>query len=244
MKTAIKKPRTPKIKKYAGYFRVSTAEQGKSGAGLEGQRQAVLDYINGDAELVREFQEIESGTKDRPELQKAIAFCKKTGAVLVAAKLDRLARSVWLFEKIKRAGIQLEVVGLPKNPFLLQILASVAEWEARAISERTKAALAVKKSQGKKLGYHRREVKAGVKRYWKKRKKELAALPKPEAVKQPSKRELADRIVLPHLKLMRENGATFEKIAAGLNKSGLKSRWGRKWTKQQVHTVAKRNAIA
>ena len=244
MKTAIKKPRTPKIKKYAGYFRVSTAEQEASGAGLEAQRQSVLKYINGGAELVREFRETESGTKDRPELQKAIAFCKKTGAVLAAAKLDRLARSVWLFENIKRAGIQLEVAGLPKNPFLLQILAGVAEWEARAISERTKAALAVKKANGKKLGYHRREVKAGVKRYWKKRKKELAAIPKPPVVKQPSKRELADMIVLPHLRMARKNKATYEKIAADLNESGLKSRWGRKWTKQQVHTAAKRNNIA
>ena len=239
-----KQKKTPSIKQYAGYFRVSTAGQGESGAGLEAQRQAVLSYINGGAELVREFQEVESGTKDRPELQKAIAFCKQTDAVLVVSKLDRLARSVWLFENIKRAGIQLEIVGLPKEPMVQQIMAAVSQNEARLIAERTKAALKVKKEQGVKLGYDRPEVKAGVKRYWRKKKKEIAARPKAAKAKGPSKREIADKKIIPHLRLMRKNGATYEKIAAALNESGLKARWGGDWSKQQLHTVAKRNGIA
>ena len=239
-----KQKKTPAIKQYAGYFRVSTAEQGESGAGLEAQRQAVLSYINGGAELVREFQEVESGTKDRPELQKAIAFCKQTGAVLVVSKLDRLARSVLLFEQIKKSGIQLEIVGLPKDPMVQQIMGVMAEHEAKLISERTKAALKVKKEQGIRLGYDRPEVKAGVKKYWRKKKKEIAARPKAAEVKGPSKRELADKKIIPHIRLMRKNGATYEKIAVELNESGLKARWGGDWSKQQLHTVAKRNGIA
>ena len=237
--------KTKQKKQYAGYFRVSTGGQGKSGAGLAAQRRAVLDYINGNGktQLVREFREIESGTKDRPELQKAIEFCRETGACLVAAKLDRLARSVWLFEKIKRAGIDFEIVGLPKNPLVLQVLASVAEWEARAISERTKAALAVKKSQGVKLGYSRPEVRAGVKRYWREKKREKAGKPKAPDNRS-SKRELADKKVLSLLRFMRKRGATYQSIADALNEDGIKSRGGKKWSKQQIHTVAKRNKIA
>ena len=233
-----------KQKIYAGYFRVSTAGQGIRGAGLAAQRKAVLSHINGKAKLIKEFKEVESGTKDRPRLRKAIAFCKETGACLVASKMDRLARSVWLFEAIKREGIDFEIVGLPKNPLVLQILASVAEWESRAISERTKAALAIKKAQGKKLGYNRRATRAGHKRYWRQKKRELAARPKPREVKQPSKMERADKPIIPIIRLLRAQGASYEAIAAELKKSGLETRRGGQWTKQQAHKVAARNGLA
>ena len=231
-------------KQYAAYYRVSTAGQGRSGAGLAAQRKAVIDYIAGEGRVIKEFKEVESGTKARPELEKAIAFCKERGSCLVASKLDRIARSVWIFEAVKRSGISFEIVGLPKSPLVQQILACVAEWEAKAISERTKAALAIKKSQGKKLGYHRREVRAGVKRYWRRRKRELAARPKPPLIKKPSKRELADKAILPHIKLMRKGGLSYELIAVELNEAGLKARMGGKWTKQQIHIVAKRSGLA
>ena len=237
-------PKRTKKKLYAAYFRVSTEGQGKSGAGLKAQRKSVLAYIDGRAELVKEFKEVESGTKNRPELKKAIAYCKETGACLVAGKLDRLARSVWIFESIKREGIDFEIVGLPKNPLVQQVLASVAEWEARAVSERTKAALAIKKSQGIKLGYDRPEVRRGAKKYWRERKKELKRRPQTPEIKAPSKRELADQFVLPHLKLLRRQGFTFERIALELNKSGFKGRNGGRWSNQQVWVVANRNGIA
>ena len=139
------------MKKYVAYYRVSTAEQGKSGLGLSGQRRAVLEYINGGAEIIKEYKEVESGTKERPMLNKAITYCKEHGATLVVSKMDRLARSVWLFEKFKKSGIDYEIVGLPKNPLVQQVLASVAEFEAKAISERTKTALAEKKHKEKNL---------------------------------------------------------------------------------------------
>ena len=82
--------------KFVAYYRVSTDKQGKSGLGLEAQRKAVADYLNGgDWELVAEFTEIESGKRsDRPELAKALAACKRRKATLVIARLDRLARNV------------------------------------------------------------------------------------------------------------------------------------------------------
>jgi Resolvase, N terminal domain len=82
---------SPSIRRFVAYYRVSTARQGRSGLGLEAQKDAVLAFINGHAELVAEFTEVESGKHaDREELKKAIAACKKHKAKLVIAKLDRL----------------------------------------------------------------------------------------------------------------------------------------------------------
>ena len=233
-------------KQYAGYFRVSTAGQGQSGAGLAAQKRAVLNFINSGGKLVKCFKEIESGTKDRPELQKAIEYCKQTGAVLVVSKLDRLARSVWLVENIKRTGIEFEIVGFPKNqPVFLQMMAVLGENEARLISERTKAALAEKKAQGVKLGYHRREVRAGLKRYWKsrKQKQKKSGGRKGPKTKKLLKREIADKAVTPHIRHYRKEGDTFKKIAETLNAVGIKGRKGGNWTKQHAWTVARRNGI-
>ena len=245
MAKSYKKP-AKGIKQYCAYYRVSTDKQGRSGLGLEAQRAAVQRHINGGAVIAKEFQDVESGRKERPGLEAAVAYCKEHGACLVASKLDRLARSVWIFERIKREGIDFEIVGLPKTPFVLAILAAVAEWEAKAISERTKAALAIKKAKGKKLGYHRREVAAGVKRYWRQRKKELAAArkAKPAPPKQPSKRELADKKIAPLLRAMRKTGLSYAACAARLNESGVKGRSGGQWSAPQVFKVVRRCGIA
>ena len=82
--------------KFVAYYRVSTKKQGQSGLGLEAQKDAVADYLNGGHwTLLDQFTEIESGKRsDRPELAKALAMCRLRGATLVVAKLDRLARNV------------------------------------------------------------------------------------------------------------------------------------------------------
>jgi DNA invertase Pin-like site-specific DNA recombinase len=82
--------------KFVAYFRVSTDRQGKSGLGLDAQREAVMNYLNGGRwSLVDEFTEVESGKRaDRPELEKALAACKKQKAKLVIPKLDRLSRNL------------------------------------------------------------------------------------------------------------------------------------------------------
>jgi hypothetical protein len=86
---------SPSIRRFVAYYRVSTARQGRSGLGLEAQKAAVLAFINGNAELVAEFTEVESGKHaDREQLKKAIAACKKHKAKLVIAKLDRLSRNL------------------------------------------------------------------------------------------------------------------------------------------------------
>jgi DNA invertase Pin-like site-specific DNA recombinase len=81
--------------KFVSYCRVSTARQGRSGLGLDAQKDAVRHFIaarNGML-VAPEYVETESGkNNDRPELAKAILRCRKTGATLLVAKLDRLSR--------------------------------------------------------------------------------------------------------------------------------------------------------
>src|SRR5262245_26576438 len=141
--------------KWVSYIRVSTDRQGKSGLGLEAQRKAVDDYLNGGSwKLAAEFVEIESGKRsDRPQLMAALAACKKLRARLVIAKLDRLARNVNFISGLMETGVEFIAADMPfANKLTIHILAAVAEHEREAISARTKAALAAAKARGIKLG--------------------------------------------------------------------------------------------
>src|SRR6185369_9730559 len=99
---------TPKADKFVAYYRVSTARQGRSGLGLEAQRNTVLDYLNGGRwSLKAELTEIESGSHDeRPELASALAACRVYGAKLIVAKLDRLSRDARFLMNLKAAGVR------------------------------------------------------------------------------------------------------------------------------------------
>jgi len=143
---------------YIAYYRVSTAKQGLSGLGLDAQREAVEGYLNGNgSHLVREYTEVESGKRnDRPQLAAALAECKRLKAVLVIAKLDRLARNVHFISGLMESGVDFVAVDMPTaNRLTLHILAAVAEHEREMISQRTRAALAQAKLRGVKLGGYR-----------------------------------------------------------------------------------------
>lgn len=142
------------MKKYISYLRVSTQKQEKSGLGLEAQRQIIAEYLNGEPPIA-EYQEIETGTakRKRVKIYEAIQQCRDEGAILIVAKLDRLARDVQFITSVLNSGIEVVFADFPQaNKFTLTILAAVAEYEAKLISDRTKAALSVKKQQGIKLG--------------------------------------------------------------------------------------------
>ncbi|KQO49550.1 recombinase family protein [Methylobacterium sp. Leaf85] len=144
-----------KTGRYIAYYRVSTARQGRSGLGLEGQRSAVLGFLNGGSwTLIEEFTEVESGTRsDRTQLAAALAACRLHKATLVIAKLDRLARNVAFVSALMEAGVDFIAVDFPQaNRLTIHILAAVAEHEAKAISDRTKSALAAAKARGTVLG--------------------------------------------------------------------------------------------
>ena len=147
--------------KYVIYYRVSTDKQGQSGLGLEAQQQQVKTYLQSkpDAEVVAEYVEVDSGKKvNRIELNKAVADAKKNKAVLLVAKLDRVARNVKLFLDLLDQ-VRIEFTDLPAlsngtsdSRLVLTQLAAFAEWEAAKISERTKAALSAKKARGEPMG--------------------------------------------------------------------------------------------
>lgn len=141
--------------RFIAYYRVSTERQGRSGLGLEAQQRTVRDFLNGGAwHLVREFTEIESGRRcDRPVLAQAMAACRVHRAKLVIAKLDRLARDAHFLLGLQKAGVDFIACDVPTvHRLTVGMLALVAEEEARAISARTKAALAAAKARGVKLG--------------------------------------------------------------------------------------------
>lgn len=141
--------------RFVSYVRVSTAQQGKSGLGLEAQQAAVAAFLNGgDWQLVGEFVEIESGKRnDRPKLAEAIRLCRKLKATLVIAKLDRLARNVAFISNLMEGGVEFVAADMPlANRLTIHILAAVAEHEREMISQRTKVALQAAKARGVKLG--------------------------------------------------------------------------------------------
>jgi len=152
----------PPLLRFISYLRVSTDGQGRSGLGLEAQRQAVAaHFAQAGGELVAEFREVESGKRaDRPQLAAALASCRTRRAVLVIAKLDRLARNArFLLSVVEGSGeagvVFCDLPTLPAGPvgkFMLTQMAAVAELEAGLISQRTRAALAVAKARGVRLG--------------------------------------------------------------------------------------------
>src|SRR5580704_15109370 len=116
--------------KFVSYLRVSTARQGASGLGLEAQRKAVMDHLNGGRwSLIAECVEVESGKRsDRPKLAEALRLCRLHKATLIIAKIDRLARNVAFISNLMESGVEFVVVDMPQaNRFTLHIMAAVAE---------------------------------------------------------------------------------------------------------------------
>jgi DNA invertase Pin-like site-specific DNA recombinase len=141
--------------RFVSYLRVSTDRQGKSGLGLEAQRKAVEDFLNGGKwELTAEYVEVETGKNDdRPKLRDALHMAKVTGATLVIAKLDRLSRNLAFIAALQDSGARFVAADMPEaNETMIQFMAVIAQHERKAISTRTKAALAAAKARGQKLG--------------------------------------------------------------------------------------------
>ena len=218
--------------KFVAYYRVSTQRQGRSGLGLEAQQTAVRDYLNGgDWRLVAELTEVESGKRsDRPKLTEALKLCRLHGATLIIAKLDRLARNVAFISNLMESDVEFHAVDFPQaNRLTIHILAAVAEHEAKAISQRTKAALAAAKRRGVKLGGYRGTTITKAMR--------KAAL---EAIEKRTGARAAD--LAPTIAELRATGATsLRAIATGLNERGIPTARGGVWTATQVMRVMERN---
>lgn len=140
---------------FIAYYRVSTAEQGRSGLGIEAQKETVARYLNGgNWQLLAEFEEHESGKRnDRPKLKAALDHCKRTGATLIIARLDRMSRNAAFTTALMESKIKFLCCDMPEaNEFMITMMAGLAAVEAKRISTNTKAALAAAKAKGTKLG--------------------------------------------------------------------------------------------
>ena len=211
--------------RFVAYYRVSTEGQGRSGLGLEAQRKAVMDYLNGGRwTLVAEFTEVETGRRgDRPELLKALERCRLTGATLVISRLDRLSRNAAFLLNLQDAGVDFVAVDLPSaNRFTVGVMALVAEEEARLISSRTKAALAAAKARGVRLG-NPQAFKGKVYR---------------EAGKAAQDRAQAfARTLGPTLTDLKARGLSASAMARELEALGIRTARGGSWTAQSVLSV-------
>jgi DNA invertase Pin-like site-specific DNA recombinase len=218
---------------YVIYYRVSTDKQGQSGLGLEAQQQQVQDYLKSkpDADVLSEYVEIDSGKKiDREQLNKAVSHAKKAKAVLLVAKLDRVARNVKLFLDLLDQ-VRIEFTDLPNlgngtsdSRLILTQLSAIAEWEAAKISERTKAALAAKKARGEPMGVMgRKNIEATVG----KRKEQADEFAKQLAA-----------MLLPLAATMSQR-----KLVDYLNQHGVKSPTGKDWRLNSLQNVLKRIQI-
>lgn len=219
------------MQKYVTYYRVSTQRQGRSGLGLEAQQAAVQHFLAGrDAQVLAEFQEIESGRKnDRRQLAAAMLMCRMTKAILLIAKLDRLARDAHFLLGLEKSGIDFVAADMPfANRLTIGIMALVAEEEAKAISARTKAALAARKARGLPLGNvsslkpATREISAKARAAWSERVAEHAAMVGPVIVQR------------------HRAGMSLRAIARELAGSGYATVTGGQWTASQVSTILRR----
>lgn len=214
-----------KMTKAVAYLRVSTDKQGKSGLGLEAQREAVARYVaaNG-VDLIGEHIEVETGKganalSKRSELVAALATAKREKAGLIIAKLDRLARNVHFISGLMETGVEFAVADMPNaDRFQLHLFAALAEKEAEVISQRTKAALAAAKDRGTELGKHG---------------KVLAARNQAEAM---------DRLepIAADLLALKAEGLSVRKMVEALNTRAIPSPAGGKWHPASLHKALAR----
>ena len=217
--------------KFIAYYRVSTKMQGDSGLGLEGQKAAVTRFLNGGFwELVQEVVEIESGKRnDRPKLAEALRLCRIYNAKLLIAKLDRLSRNVFFISSLMESGVKFVAVDMPEaTDMTIHILASVAQGEAKAISDRTRTALAAARERGTRLGGLRSNSAT------------IHALGNEQSVKVRQKRAVKRaHDLLPAIEQAKADGAvTLREIATFLNAKGIPTpRETGEWTAVQVKRI-------
>jgi len=214
------------LKPIVAYYRVSTDKQGRSGLGLEAQQKAVQDYAAAyDRDIADSFKEIESGTNaEREQLALALATAKRLKATLVIAKLDRLARDVHFVSGLMKSGVDFVAADMPgADKTMIQIFAVMGEWERDRISERTKAALAVAKARGVKLGNPAWAETIDIAR----------------AANSDRARAWAANI-LPTIRSIQVQGQprpSLREVAAELNRRGIRTARGGKWYASTVRRV-------
>ncbi|WP_020092296.1 recombinase family protein [Methylobacterium sp. 285MFTsu5.1] len=218
------------------YLRVSTDRQGKSGLGLDAQREAVRTYLNGgNWKILAEHVEVESGRNDaRPALDAALSEARLKRVPLLVAKVDRLTRSVAFLSRLLASGVEVRFCDLPQiegpaGKFMLNQMVAVAELEAGLISARTKAALAAAKARGTKLGGNRGVVMS-------------AAVSEAGRAALSAKASARTADLAPVIAEIQAEGITSARgIAIALNERGIETSTGKgQWQAVQVQRVLSR----
>jgi len=215
------------------YIRVSTTSQKDSGLGLEAQVKAIEDYakLTGRT-IVKTYEEVESGRNcERPELARAVSHAKRAKALLVVAKLDRLARNVKFLSSLMESTVEFIACDNPHaNRLTIHILAAVAEHEARQISQRTKDALAAYKANGGLLGGllpQCRKLTRAARIRGAARAKEVIQAKAVDAYKD----------LIPIMQQLKSEGKTLQAIANELNAQSYRTRKGKLWSAAGVYQV-------
>ena len=212
------------------YTRVSTAEQGKSGLGLEAQAAAIARFsLDEGFEVVDVITEVGSGglaIEDRPGLARALEAARKLKCPVIVSKLDRLSRDVHFISGLMSRGVPFLVaeLGADTDPFVLHLYAALSEKERRLVSNRTKAALAALKAKGVKLG-------------------NPTNLSSAAAVGRETSRRKADAFaakVRPTLQQLQSRCGSLRAIADELNHMGLRTARGGKWHAATVSGILAR----
>jgi DNA invertase Pin-like site-specific DNA recombinase len=236
-----------KKQKFVAYLRVSTTKQGRSGLGLEAQRETVRQFVTARAGtiLAPEFVEIESGKKDdRPKLAEAIKRCRLTGATLIVAKLDRLSRDAAFLMTLQKSSVAFVAADLPDaNTMTVGVMATVAQYEREAISARTKAALAASQSRrkaaiaagdrGTRLLGGLRPNAPDITRY---QKKGVEAAQHRALAAAEERRDV--------IKTLMDEGLSLNAIAVRLNDASIRATRGGAWTATAVKRVMARLKFA
>src|SRR3979411_2473136 len=218
------------------YLRVSTQQQQRSGLGIEAQRVAIERFAAAESlTIIEEYAELETGKGDgaldrRPQLAAALAAARKAKCSIVVSKLDRLSRDVAFVSGLmaQRVPFIVAELGRDADPFMLHLYAALAEKERRLISERTKAALAAKKSAEAVLGNVQNLDEAGV-------------IGRSRLVERAD--DFARRLA-PSLQAIQSQGATtLRSIAAALNRRGIRSARGGKWHRSSVANLIHRTNL-
>ena len=220
--------------KYVAYLRVSTHKQGFSGLGLEAQKEIIQNHLR-DITPIAEYTEVESGRKTdkgRPQLRKALEHCRKEGAILIVAKLDRLARNVsFLSSLLEENDVEIVFCDFPQaNKMVLHILAAISQYEAELIATRTKHALAAKKARGAKLGNPEHLLD----------KYEEALANSNKTNREKAKANPNNKRAVAFLKILAGQDMTLNQMAETLNKEGFVTSQGFQFTPSTVYKLIKR----
>lgn len=219
---------------FVAYLRVSTQKQGYSGLGLEAQREMIQNYLR-EKSPISEYVEVESGRKTdkgRPQLKEALQLCRKTGAKLIVAKLDRLARNVAFLSALLESDVDIVFCDFPQaNKMMLHILSAISQYEAELVASRTKQALNAKKARGCKLGNPEHlmdNLDAAIQK--------SVITNKKKAEENPNNRRAAAM-----LKVLAKEEKTLQEMANYLNREGFTTSRGCSHTRSSVRILLTRN---